>query len=447
MKAQKIKGREKTAILTSLRAGVVPNTGLQHIQVGRADEVQAILKDFEHVADDSASIRFIIGDYGSGKSFFLNLSKMVALEKGFIVANADISPDKRLHATKGQARGLYSELMKNISTRAKPAGGALQSIIERFISDITQDIRLKNGADADVTKAIHEKLSPLKDFVSGYDFATSLNMYFEGFQSSSQHQMDASLRWLRAEYSTKSQAAKDGLEVRSIIDDRNIYDYLKLMAAFAKLANYKGLVINLDEMAVLSQRLANKTSRDNNYETVLKIINDCLQGNVSNIGFIFAGTNDFLDNPRRGVESYQALADRLRGNSFAKGGLKDLTGPVIRLQSLKPEELYVLFQNLRHVYAGGERNKYLITDEAIHGFLQYSYSKLGAESYLSPRESVKGFVDFLSILDQNPGTEWTSLLPNLKFDSPFSESDEPIDDDDLLRTHSSVDSDLATLKL
>lgn len=410
-----IKPRERGAILQSLRAGVVPRIGLQHIQVGRKDEIAAILKDLDTVTQGGASIRFIVGRFGAGKSFFLNLSRIVALEKKFVVAQADITPDRRLHATGGQSRNLYSELMHNLASRTKPDGGALPGIVEKWVSGLDYDMRSKGASDADILKAIPEKLTVLQDMVSGYDFAMVIRKYFEGFLTHNDEQTASAIRWLRAEYSTKTEARQD-LGVRSIIDDQSIYDYLKLLAAFVRMAGYSGLLVNLDEMGVLSHRLNNSQARNANYEMVLRILNDCLQGSVAGLGFVFAGTDAFMDDKRRGLASYEALATRLATNTFAAQGLKDYSGPVIRLTNLTPEDMYVLLSNIRNVFACGDASRHLVPDQGIVAFLEHCSKTLGAEFFRTPRDSVKGFVGFLSVLEQNPGTDWKGVLGQTKLE-------------------------------
>ncbi len=262
-----------------LRAGVVPRVGLRHLQVGRLDEVAAVLEDLERIEQGGASIRFIIGRYGAGKSFFLNLARMVALERKFVVAQADITLERRLHGSGGQARSLYAELMRNLATRAKPEGGALANVVERWVSDLDHEVRSSGGTDSDVLGEIKNQLKPLQDLVSGFDFATVVGRYVEGFQAHNDALMGSALRWLRAEYRTKTEARQD-LDVRSIIDDAQFYDYLKLFAAFVRLAGYAGLLVNIDEMGVFSHRLNSSQARTANYEVLLRILNDCLQGNV-----------------------------------------------------------------------------------------------------------------------------------------------------------------------
>ena len=438
-----IKPRERDAILQSLRAGVVPRIGLQHIQVGRKDEVAAILSDLDRIAQDGATVRFVIGRYGSGKSFFLNLARMVALEKKFVVVQADISPDRRLHASGGQARSLYSELMHNMSAGAKRDGGALPGLVERWVSDVEFEVKETGG---DPQKEIYRRLKPLLENVSGYDFATVINKYVEGSQQGNDVLMDASLRWLRAEYATKTEARQD-LGVRSIIGDQDVYDYLKLMASFVRLAGYTGLLVNLDEMGVLAQRLNSKSARDANYEMILRIFNDCLQGSVKGLGVVFAGTDKFMDDRRRGLASYEALATRLANNSFAVDGLRDYSGPVIRLQNLTVEDLYVLLHNIRQVYAAGDVSRYLVPDEALKAFIQHCAQTLGTEFYQTPRDAVKGFVGFLSVLEQNPGTEWRKLLGGINLQPSINPETLPMTEDDTQVPTNGEKNELATFRI
>ena len=282
-----------------------------------------MLDDLRRIEEGGASIRFIIGRYGAGKSFFLNLARTVALERKFVVAQADVTLERRLHGSSGQARNLYAELMRNLTTRAKPDGGALTNVVERWVSDLDHQVRTSGGTDSDVLREIKNQLKPLQDLVSGFDFATVIGRYVEGFQAHNDSLMGSALRWLRAEYRTKTEARQD-LDVRSIIDDVQFYDYLKLFAAFVRLAGYAGLLINIDEMGVFSHRLNSSQARTANYEVLLRILNDCLQGNVAGIGFLFGGTNTFLEDRRRGVFSYEALATRLADNAFAKTGTQGL---------------------------------------------------------------------------------------------------------------------------
>ena len=426
------KPRERSAILQSLAAGVVPAIGLHCIQVGRSDEVGAVVKDLEQVETGGAAVRFIIGRFGSGKTFFLNLIRSVAMKRKFVVAQADITTDRRLHGTNGQARAMFSELMRNLATNSKPEGGALGNLVERWVGDIDYEIRQAGGNDEAVRQEIVERVKPLQELVSGYDFATVLAKYHEGFHAQNELLQQAALRWLRAEYTTRTDA-KEQLGVRTIINDESFYDYLKLFAAFTRIAGYSGLLVNIDELVVLSHRLNSTQARNNNFEAILRILNDCLQGQTDGLCFLFAGTDECLEDKRRGLFSYEALATRLAANRFASDQRKDWSAPVIRLSSLSPEDCFVLLHNIRNVYASGDQSKWLISDEGIAAFLTGCQKRMGAAYFQTPRDTVKDFVGLMNVLEQHPETDWKTLLPEfsaqLEAKSDVIESEERNDSD------------------
>jgi hypothetical protein len=408
-----IPNRERAAVLQSLSAGVVPAIGLQHIQVGRLKEVDALVNDLKLVEEKGASVRFIVGRFGSGKTFFLNLIRNVAQTRKFVVAQADVTTERRFHGSGGQAQLLYSELMRNLSTRSKPDGNALQNVIERWVGEIDHSIRTSgDGTEEDVKKEFVRVLRPLQDLVSGFDFVNVITKYYEGYTSHNEALQANSLRWLRAEYTTKTEARQD-LGVRSIIDDSGLYDYLKLFAGFVSLAGYAGLLVNVDELVVLSHRLSNTQARNNNYEAILRIINDCLQGRAEGIAFLFAGTDECLEDPRRGLYSYEALATRLAPNRFADEKQQDYSSPVIKLDNLTPEDCLVLLMNIRRVHAGKHSEEHFIPKEGLIAFLKNCQSRMGANYFQTPRETIKDFVSLLNILEQDPSRGWEEHLGKL----------------------------------
>jgi hypothetical protein len=383
----------------------VPRLGIRHVQVGRAHEVEETVRDMSRIASGGSAVRFIIGDYGSGKTFFLTLARTVAAERKLVVMHADLSPERRIHATGGQARTLCADLMLSMSTRTKPDGGALASVVERFIGDVRKDA-ITDGRD--VGAAIREKLESIRDVVSGFDFADVVVRYWQGFEDGNEALKAAALRWLRAEYALKTEA-REALGVRSIIDDAGVYDHLKAVSRLVRLAGYGGTFIVLDEMVNL-YKLANSQARNANYEQVLRIVNDVLQGTAERMGFYFGGTPEFLLDSRRGLYSYEALRSRLAENAFARDGLVDLSGPVIRLQSLTPEELYVLVDKLRMLWAGGDTERLPVPEAALNTFLEHCSKKIGDAYFRTPRNTIRAFLDMLAVLEQNPGTDWATLL-------------------------------------
>ncbi len=425
-----IKAKERDVIIQSLKAGVVPRNGIHHIQVGRANEISALLKDIERISSGGSSIRFIIGDYGSGKTFFLNLIRTIANEKKCVATTADLSPDRKLFSTNGQARLLYSELMRNIAIRTKPEGGALPIIIERFISDSLTVAKNENKPPEVI---IHDKLQLISEMVGGFDFADVIAAYWKGYDTCNDTLKSDALKWLRAEFTTKTDA-RNALGLRTIIDDSNFYNMLKIFALFVKLSGFNGLIICLDEMVNLF-KISNTQSRNSNYEHILTILNDSLQGNSSGLGFIMGGTPEFLYDSRRGLYSYNALQSRLAENTFASKGFVDYSGPVIKLANLTPEDLYVLLINLRHVFAYGDQDKYLLPNEALSQFLEHCHDRIGEAYFKTPRNTIKSFLDLLSILEQNPNVSWHQLIGDVKIVAEDSEPNIDDSDDDFQLTN------------
>jgi len=403
--ASAIRPKDRDAVIQSLRAGVVPRTGQHLIQVGRVNEIAALIKDIERIADSGSSIRFVIGEYGSGKTFFLNLVRAIALEKRLVTVHADLNPDRRLHATGGQARSLYAEMMRNISTRSKPDGGAMQSIVERFV---TEALKESKSSGKNPETVIHEKLDILSEMVGGYDFAHVIAAYWKGHDTGNEQLKADAIRWFRAEFTTKTDA-RNALGVRIIIDDGSFYDHLKLMSRFVRLAGFEGMLVCLDELVNL-YKLSNVQARNSNYEQILRILNDSLQGTAVGLGFIMGGTPDFLMDTRRGLYSYSALQSRLAENTFAVKGLVDYSGPVLRLSNLSPEDFYILLRKIRHVFAYGNSDSYLLPDEALKAFMEHCYKKIGDAYFRTPRNTITSFVNLLSVLEQNRQTTWKDIL-------------------------------------
>lgn len=405
-----IRPKERETIIQSLKSGVVPRTGLQHIQVGRSEELKSFVKDVDTIAEGGTSFRFVIGEYGSGKTFFLSLVRSIALEKGLVTMHADLSPTKRFHGSDGQPRLLLSEMVENIATRTKPDGNALQNILERFISNAMEESKVNGANPYDV---ISEKLNELNDYTGGYNFVSVIKKYLEGYESSNQELMNSALKWLKAGYTTKTDTLRD-LGIREFISDASFYNTLKLYSVLVRNAGYKGLLICVDEMVNL-YKIPNSVSRKANYEEILSMLNNTLQGTFSNIGFIMGGTPEFLTDNIRGLYSYEALKSRLSENSFSKQlGVTDYNSVVLRLASLTKEELYLLLTNLRHVFASGNEEKYLVPDEALLAFLHHCSNKIGESYFRTPRTSIKSFLDLLSILEQYPDYKWSDMISSIQ---------------------------------
>lgn len=413
--ARTIPKRITTAILQSLSAGVVPRVGLEHIAVGRKEEISALLYDLDNiVAEGGATFRLILGRYGSGKSFLSQLIRNYALQRGFIVADADLSPTVRLTGANGQGVALYRELLNNLATRTRPEGNAFAAVLERWINDMQQSVIQAGTAPSSsefgrlVEEKIHSTMNQMEEFVHGFDFAKVLTVYWQASQEGDEIKRDSALRWLRGEFTTKTDARK-ALDVGVIINDETWYDYLQLLAAFARNIGYKGLILFIDE-AVNLYKISNTVSRNNNYERLLSIFNDVLQGKAQYIGVIIGGTPQMVEDRQRGLFSYDALRTRLEESRYARDGMRDLSGPMIRLNVLTNEEIFVLLQRIREIHGLNFSYMSTVTDEQIQAFIQKIFERVGADQLLTPREVVRDFTAILNIMQQNPGTTFESLV-------------------------------------
>lgn len=427
--SKRIPKRISTAILKSLAAGVVPRTGLEYIAVGRADEINALIDDVENViAEGGASFRLILGRYGSGKSFLGQLVRSKALAQNFVVADADLSPTRRLTGSKGQGLSLYRELLNNLATRTRPDGNAFPVILERWITDVQNSVMQEGISPGSpefssaVERRIHQTINEMEGMVHGFDFATVITAYWNGHQEGIDTKKDAALRWLRGEFSTKTEA-RQALGVRVIINDSDWYDYIKLLARFVKEIGYSGLLIFVDE-GVNLYKISNSKSRNNNYEYLLTIFNDALQGRAQYLGFILSGTPQMVEDRGRGLFSYEALKTRLEESRFAKVGFRDLTSPLIRLEVLSPEEIFLLLQRLREVHGIHHKYEPRITDQQIQQFMQEIQNRLGAEQFLTPREVVRDFIFVLNTLHQHEDQSMESVIGSSDF-VPSTPTDDP----------------------
>jgi hypothetical protein len=442
MSDNRIRPKERETVIQCLRTGVVPRLGQQHIQVGRAKEVEALVKDINRIADGGSGVRFIIGEYGSGKTFFVNLIRSIALERKLVTVHADLTVDRRLQATGGQARSLYAELMRNMATRSKPEGAAVPSVVERFVTSAIQEASVKQSKPEII---IRERMACMSELVGGYDFAEVIAQYWRGHDTGNETLKSDALRWLRGEFATKTDA-RQALGVRTIVSDANVYDQLKLLSLFVRLAGFSGLLVCLDEMVNL-YKMAHTQSRNANYEQILRIVNDCLQGSAAGLGFLFGGTPEFLADTRRGLYSYAALQSRLAENQFLKQGLVDYSSPVLRLANLSPEELFVLLSKLRHVHANGDEHAYLVPDDALKAFMAHCSKKIGDAYFRTPRNTIKAFLDMLAVIDQNPGSSWTHFVESVVVADDSNPDLVPIEGEEMVGAAAGNDDELTNFKL
>lgn len=419
----KIPKRISTVIINSLKGGVVPRIGLPYITVGRETEINALLRDVEIIADGGASFRFITGKYGSGKSFLLQTIRNYVMDKNFVVADADLSPERRLHGVKGQGLATYKELIQNLSTKTRPEGGALTLILDRWISGVQTEVKTQSGLDfngegfhALVEKKIYELISSLHEMVHGFDFARLLNIYYRAYIEGDDESKAKVVKWFRGEYANKTQA-KAELGVNIIITDDDWYEYIKLFAAFLKKAGYGGLLILIDEL-VNVYKIPNSITRQYNYEKILTMYNDTLQGKARYLGIIMGGTPQCVEDTRRGLFSYEALRSRLEQGRFGRENddVKDMFAPIIRLLPLTYEEMLVLIEKLAAIHADLFEYEQSLNQDDLISFIKIELGRIGADTNITPREVIRDFIELLNIVYQNPRTDIARLLGSGNFE-------------------------------
>jgi hypothetical protein len=414
-----VPNRIANILINSLKGGVVPRVGLEYITVGRTQEIAAILHDIQMIEEGSASFRFIVGKYGSGKSFLLQTIRNYATAKGFVVVDADLSPERRFAGTKGQGLATYKELIQNLSTKSKPDGGALPLILEKWISGIQASVKAQADVREDefddlVERQIYAVANSLEGMVNGFEFAKAVVTYWKAYKQDDMAMKSNVLRWFRGEYPSRKEA-KDDLGINFIVNDETWYDFLKIFATFLVGAGYKGMLVIVDELVNIF-KIPNSITRANNYEKILTMYNDVLQGKANHIGFLMGGTPQCIEDKYKGVFSYEALRSRLAEGHFATADIKDLSAPIIRLQMLSQEEMYILVEKLMNIHA--QLFNYtdgLSHDELVY-FLTVEYNRVGAETHITPREIIRDFIELINILHQNPQKSVSEILGDNSFE-------------------------------
>ncbi len=417
---RKVPKRIAQTLINSLKGGVVPRIGLPYITVGRKNEIQALLHDVDIISDGGASFRFIVGRYGSGKSFLLQTIRNHVMDRGFIVADADLSPERRLQGTKGQGLATYRELIGNLSTKTKPEGGALSLILDRWINSVQSSAVAESGltpGDDNLTKIVDKKIyevtSSLSEMVHGFEFARLISAYYHAYVNGDDDSKMKIIRWFRGEYSTKRES-KEELGVNIIISDDDWYDYLKLFATFFRLAGYVGMMIMIDELVNI-YKISNSITRQNNYEKILTMYNDTLQGKAKYIGIIMGATPQTIEDKRRGVFSYEALRSRLSEGKFSKPGVRDLLAPVIRLEALNAEEMLILCEKLTDIHADLYDYEKRLSIQDLAGFVRIEFERVGADVNITPREVIRDFIELLDLMYQHKDMSIADLLSSDEF--------------------------------
>ncbi len=412
----RIPKRILSTLLSSLSAGVVPRSGAPYVAIGRQQEIASLVDSLSAVSEGGSAMRLLVGRYGSGKSFLIQLIRGYALDHGFLCADADLSPERRLCGGNGAGLATYRELMKNLASKASPDGGALPMVLSRHFDQLRAELASRGilpehpSFSLEMRSGIMQTTLALEGYVGGFDFARVLCEYYLASISDDADRKSACLRWLRGEYSGKTEAKHAlGFSVSKIIDDDSWYDFIKLWAVLSRRLGYSGLVVFIDECVNL-YKIANRISRESNYEKLLSVFNDTLQGRAPHLGVILGGTPQFLEDTRRGLFSYEALRSRLADGRFSDVEYQNLSAPVIRLRRLSDNELLALLSRLTILFSTREGKDARITPEQMQSFLRHALSRAGADEMITPREIIRDYLTLLSILRDNPAASFEELM-------------------------------------
>lgn len=412
--------RTLITMMNALSSGVVPRRGLEYIAVGRRRETETFVGDLEDTAEGGGAFRFISGRYGNGKSFMIQMVRNYAMDRGFMVMDADLAINRRLTGSKGEGLNTYRELVRNMAVKARPDGGAMESVLQNWLYPIIDE----EGSDPKaVRSAIRRATSDMSGMMFYQDFVYVLGAYAEDLISNRDD--SPAIRWFKGEFDLKSDARRD-LSIAMIIGDSNWYDMVKLWAEFSVRAGMKGLVVFMDEAVVL-YKIQNRTSRSNNYERLLTMFNDIMQGKASHISMYVCGTPEFITDPDRGLYSYEALRSRLVSGRF-ENGYDNYLGPVINLRPLTSEEIFVLLRTLRGMHEQRYAYESGITDEMLETYLRTVTATIGGRDMVTPREITRDFISLLDTLHQNPNAKFSEMVEGRHVDADRNPDDDLIDD-------------------
>ena len=289
-------------------------------------------------------------------------------------------------------------------------------------NSLTADSEKLNGL---VEIKIHQTVNELETIVHGFDFARIISLYWKAVVTEDEELKSRTLKWLRGEYGTKTEA-KAELGVGVIINDDDWYEYIKLFSMFVVKAGYKGMIMMIDELVNLF-KIPNSISRQNNYEKILTIYNDIMQGKAKYLGVIMGGTPQCVEDTRRGIFSYEALRSRLESSRFSDGSTRDLLSPIIRLKPLTTEEMYFLICKLEKIHAQVYKYEAGLSSETLQYFIKTEFSRVGAGQNITPREIIRDFIEILNILLQNPDKTLEGILGGDDFNyAKLSEDTEEI---------------------
>ena len=423
----KVPRRTLVTMMNALSSGVVPRRGLEYIAVGRKRETETFVNDLEDTAEGGGAFRFISGRFGNGKSFMTQMVRNYAMDRGFVVMDADLAVNRRLTGSKREGLNTYRELVKNMATRARPDGGAMEPLLQTWAADIAASLAGDGDPSEirteDILRAVRSASSDMSNMQHHQDFIGAVTAYIRD-QREGVDDIYA-LRWLKGESEHKLDARRN-LGSGTLIDDSNWYDFIKLWAELSVRMGYRGLVVFMDEGVVL-YKLQSKASRNNNYERLLTMFNDIMQGKASHLSMYVCGTPEFIEDHNRGLHSYEALRSRLVTGRY-ENGYDNYLGPVINLRPLNDEEVFVLLRTIRDIHEQRYGYESGIDDAMLETYLRTVMEGSISSAMITPREITRDLISLLDTLHQNPDAGFSDMVSGRTVAADIDPDDDIIED-------------------
>ncbi|MBU5427676.1 ATP-binding protein [Tissierella pigra] len=414
----RVNPKEADNIIKALEGGVVPRRGIQHLLVGRNEEVQEIISILESITQGGSDIRFWIGDFGSGKSFMLRTIESIAVQKNFVVSTVDLTPTRRFYSSDGKAKSLYNEIINNIVIQTSQDGNAINTIIEEWINRIITNISERDNIPINQLLMIENKkiveneilniTSCFKSVGLSYELGQAISKYYEGIAEDNKVLKLKALRWIRGDIDTRTESKRE-LGIERIINDDNWYDAIKNLAELFSDIGYSGFVVNFDE-AVNLYKLPMAQTRERNYEKILNIFNECKSNTARGLFINFGATRKTIFDEHRGMSSYGALKGRLGSDGNLNSRLINTNKTALLLKPLTVEEIYTLLDNLNSIYNIHYRKNISMTTENIQIYMEEQLNRPGAAEFLTPRAVIKDYLEVLDLIRQNPDEEIESIV-------------------------------------
>ncbi len=387
-------------IINALKNGVVPQYGIEYLCVGRDKQLQEIIRGFNLIKENSGVVKIVSGEYGSGKTFFLQRMKLEALRNNFIVSSIKINQGFRLN----HLQHLYYNIMHNLSIlEESERDTSFEDIFDKWITKL-QDMP-SNMASAEIEKILHalEKYNA--------SFSRAITSYIRARINNDKELSATIASWLTGEENIPYHL-KAKFDVIGKVDKINALDFLKAFIKLAKIVGYNGIVILVDELElVMNERI---DIRCKAYENIRYIIDECTIGELNHIMFVFTATNDLLSDSEKGIMSYEALYQRL-GNPVDKNNsaLSDMRQPILRLPKLSDEDFMKITTNMYEIYKEVYNIKPSISIESIMNWALYMYKEVEPDmKEINLRKFVMKVIEVFDIIEQHPDN--TLLKSELK---------------------------------